>query len=134
MPSATTNWRRISPRFILSVFVLTGIVWLGLSPRFTQAATPTSFSIESVGGQIGIGQADLKQTTINVLQWVLGVLALVAVAMIIASIIIAATSSERAEAAKKTITGAVIGLIIVLLAWAIVLFVARTTGNVTAGG
>lgn len=95
------------------------------------AQTSTTFSVESIGGQLGLGSADLKQTILNIVQWVLGILALVAVAMIISSIIIAATSSERAEAAKKTITGAVIGLIIVLLAWAIVTFVLKTTSNIT---
>jgi hypothetical protein len=99
------------------------------------AATATSFSIESVGSSVGLGNADLQQTTLNILQLVLGLMALVAVAMIIFSVIIAATSSdsERAERAKKTITGAVIGLIVVLLSWAIILFVARTTANVTSG-
>lgn len=103
-------------------------------PKITQALAPTSFSIESVGSSIGLDNADLKATMLNILQWVLGILALVAVAMIIASVIIAATSGEgnRAEVAKKTITGAVIGLIIVLLAWAIVLYVANTTSNVTS--
>lgn len=109
--------------FVVSIFTF--------AAASATAATPTSFSIESVGSSIGLGNADLKTTTINILQLVLGFLALVAVTMIIASVIIAATSSERAEAAKRTITGAIIGLIIVLLAWAIVLFVARTTGNVT---
>lgn len=113
-------------KFSISFALCLLISW----PIVAQAAT--SFSVENVGGSVGLGSADLKQTTINVLQWVLGILALVAVTMIIGSVIIAATSSERAEAAKKTITGAVIGLIIVLLAWAIVYFVARTTANVTA--
>lgn len=98
----------------------------------TQPAHASTFSVESVGSQLGLGGADLKTTVINILQWVLGILALVAVTMIITSVVIAATSSERAEAAKKTIAGAVIGLVIVLLAWAIVLFVANTTSNVTA--
>lgn len=92
----------------------------------------TTFSIESV--DIGLGQADLKTTTLNVIRWVLGIMTLVAVTMIIASIIIAATASDgdRAEKAKRTIAGAVIGMIIILLAWAIVFFVARTTNNVTS--
>lgn len=116
---------------ILALCVALSLTVGVLAPLATHALA-TTFSVESIGGQIGLGGADLKSTTINILQWVLGILALVAVTMIIASIIIAATSSERAEAAKKTITAAVIGLIVVLLAWAIVLFVANTTANVTA--
>lgn len=98
----------------------------------TMSSAVTTFTVaDNVGGSIGLGNADLKQTVINILQWVLGILALVAVTMIIGSVIIAATSSEKAEAAKKTIAGAIIGLVIVLLAWAIVIFVAKTTANVT---
>lgn len=94
----------------------------------------SSFSVESVGGSLGLGNADLRQTVLNVLNWVLGLLALIAVAMIIFSGFIAATSpdAERGERARRVVTGAIIGLIIVLLSWAVVLFVANTTANVTA--
>lgn len=96
------------------------------------AATP--FTIEDVGSSVGLGTSDLKNTTVNVISWVLGIMALVAVAMIIFSGFIAATSGdeERVERAKKTIMGAVIGLIVILLAWAIVIFVAGTTRNVAS--
>ena len=40
-------------------------------------------------------------------------------------------SEDRIATAKKVISAAVIGLIIVLLAWAIVIFVAQTTADVT---
>lgn len=118
-------------RIFFSSLIVIGVLAL-VSPHAHATTTATSFSIESVGGSVGLGNADLKTTVINILNWLLGILALVAVTMIIASVVVAATNSERAEAAKKTITGAVIGLIIVLLAWAIVLFVANTTSNVTA--
>ena len=102
-----------------------------LVPLVVQAQA-TTFSIESVGSEIGIGSADLKQTTINIIQLILGLLALIAVVMIIFSGFIAATASESelCERARKTIVGALIGLVIVLLSWAIVIFVARTTANV----
>lgn len=98
------------------------------------AAAQTSYSIENVGGSVGLGTSDLKQTVVNVIQWVLGVLALVAVLMIIVGgfqWMTAAGNDERIDKAKKIISAAVIGLIIVLLAWAIVIFVAGTTANVT---
>lgn len=109
-------------------------IQLFTAPRLVSVAhAQTSFSIESIGAKIGVGQADLKQTILNILRWVLGILALAAVFMIIFSGFIAATTSdsERGEAARRTIVNALIGLIIVLLAWAIVIFVARTTSNVT---
>lgn len=113
--------------------VLSLVTLLGLTLIVQPVLAASTFSVESVGGQIGLGNADLKDTTLNILRWVLGIMALVAVAMIIFSGFIAVTSSDedRAATAKRVISGAVIGLIVVLLAWAIVLFVTRTTSNVT---
>ncbi len=93
----------------------------------------SAVTIDNVGSTLGLGSADLKQTVINIIQWVLGLLGLIAVVMIILGSIIAATSadSDRGEAAKRTITAAVIGLIVILLAWAIVTFVIGATSNVT---
>lgn len=94
----------------------------------------TSLSIESVGSQIGLGNANLKETVINILQLVLGLLALIAVIMVIIggfTWLTAGGSEEKVDKAKKIISAAVIGLIIVLLAWAVVIFVARTTASVT---
>ncbi|MBI4426135.1 MAG: hypothetical protein HY567_01015, partial [Candidatus Kerfeldbacteria bacterium] len=101
-------------------------------PVMAAAATP--FSIEDIGGSVGLGTSDLKNTVINIISWVLGILALVAVVMIIIGgfqWLTAAGNEEKIEKAKKVISAAVIGLIIVLLAWAIVIFVAGTTRNVT---
>jgi len=93
----------------------------------------TSYIVEPVGSQLGLNETDAKTVTLNILRWVLGIMALVAVAMIIFSGVIAVTSgdSEKGAVARRVISGAIIGLIIVLLAWAIVIFVARTTVNVT---
>jgi len=99
------------------------------------SATVTSYTVENIGGSVGLGTADLKDTVVNIIQWVLGILALVAVVMIIIGgfqWMTAAGNEEKIEKAKKVISAAVIGLIIVLLAWAIVIFVAGTTSNVTS--
>lgn len=92
-----------------------------------------ALTIENVGSTIGVGSADLKQTVVNITQWVLGLLGLIALIMIIYSIIVAATSddSDRAAKAKSGIIAAMIGLVIILISWAIVTFVIGTTTNVT---
>ncbi len=98
------------------------------------ASAQTAFTIEDIGTTLGLGTADLKEVVINIIQWVLGILALVAVVMIIVGGVrwmTAGGNEEHVEGAKKIITAAVIGMIIVLLAWAIVIFVANTTANVT---
>lgn len=83
----------------------------------------------------GLGSADLKSTVINIVNYVLGLLGLIAVIMIIIGgfqWLTAAGNEERVEKAKKVISAAVVGLIVILLAWAIVIFVVGTTSNVTA--
>ena len=97
-------------------------------------AQATSFSIESIGSQLGLGTADLKQTVLNIVQLVLGLMTLIAVVLIIYGGFVWLTSAgneDNIDKAKKIISAAAIGLVIILLAWAIVIFVARTTSNVT---
>ena len=114
-------------KILLSISFLT----LFCLPFVAQAVT--GYSIENIGGLVGLGTADLKSTVVHIIQWVLGILALVAVVMIIYGGFVwmmAAGNEERIEKAKKVISAAVVGLIIIMLAWAIVIFVAGTTANV----
>lgn len=98
------------------------------------ASAVTAFTVEDLGSSLGLGTADLKRTVVNILNWVLGIMALIAVVMIIwggFTWLSAAGNEEKIEKAKKIIGAAVVGLIVILLAWAIVIFVAGTTKNVT---
>ncbi len=118
---------------LLALLILVGGgVFLG--GHRVAAATPTSFSIESIGSQIGVGDFDLKQTLINIIKWALGILAFTGVVYMMYGGFLWLTSrgdEKKIEKAKQTILQAAIGLVIVLLAWAIVLFVIRTTAGVT---
>ena len=110
--------------------VIAGTLGAMALPVISHAAT--TFSIESV--DVGLGQADLKQTVLNVIRLVLGLMTLIAVVLVIYGGFVwltAAGNEENVEKAKKIISAAVIGLIVILLAWAVVIFVARTTANVT---
>lgn len=83
---------------------------------------------------IGLGTADLKDTVTNIINWVLGLLGIVAVIMILYGGFIwltAGGNDEKVENAKKILGSAVIGLVIVILAWAIVNFVVNTTNDVS---
>ncbi|MFZ6036588.1 MAG: pilin [Patescibacteria group bacterium] len=89
---------------------------------------------DNLGSTFGLGTADLENTVINVVQWVLGFLGLIAVIMILIGgfqWITAGGNEEKVASAKKVISAAVIGLIIVLLAWAIVIFVVSQTNDLT---
>jgi len=122
----------------LAAFAMTAVAMpLSVKAQEPTDDTATAVSIESIGDAIGLGNADLKKTVLNILQLVLGLLALVAVVMVIWGGFTWLTSGgneDKVDQAKKIISAAVIGLIIVLLAWAVVIFVTRTTSNVTNDG
>lgn len=91
-------------------------------------------NIGAYGATFGLGTADLASTVVKIVQWVLGFLGLIAVIMILYGGFVwmtAGGNEEKVASAKKIISAAVIGLIVVLLAWAIVIFVVQTANNVT---
>ncbi len=113
---------------ILSASLALGIFLLPLS------AGATALINEDFGSTFGLGTAGLQSTVIKIIQWALGLLGLVAVIMILIGgfqWMTAGGNEEKVASAKKIISAAVIGLIVVLLAWAIVIFVVQTTSNVT---
>jgi len=90
---------------------------------------------DTIGTTLNLGTADLESTVIRIIQWVLGFLGLVAVIMILIGgfqWMTAGGNEEKVASAKKIISAAVIGLIVVLLAWAIVTFVVSQTSTWTA--
>lgn len=102
-----------------------------------RAVHATPFTVEDFGGSVGLGTADLKTTIINIIKWVLGILALTALVFIIYGGVIWLTSAgnpEKIQKAKRIILNAVIGMVIVLISWAIVLFVTRVITGATSGG
>ncbi|MBI5405090.1 MAG: Ig-like domain-containing protein, partial [Candidatus Kerfeldbacteria bacterium] len=125
-----------TPRTIIGI-VLGALILLGGVFAFSHtvgAATP--LSIENIGGSIGLTSTDFKAVVINIIRWALGILTLVAVSFIIYGGFLWLTSNgneKQIEKAKRVILNAVVGLIIVLIAWAIVFFVARTALNSTDG-
>ena len=87
-----------------------------------------------LGTTLELGTADLEETIVRIIQWALGFLGLVAVVLILYGGFVwmtAAGNEDKVSTAKKIISAAVVGLIIVLLAWAIVIFVVDTASDVT---
>lgn len=119
-----------------SILLLATLIIVGVGFWAVQThAASTTFSVESIGGQIGLGDIDLKKVVINIIKWALGVLSLVAVSYMIYGgylWLTAAGNESRIEKAKQVILQAAIGMVIILLAWAIVLFVVRTVANTTS--
>jgi hypothetical protein len=80
---------------------------------------PSAFNLPS-------NQTDLRGAIINVIQYILGFLGLIAVIIILYGGFLwmtAAGNEEKVGKAKQTITAGLIGLIIILSAWAIAAFV-----------
>lgn len=93
-------------------------------PFFSFAQT-----LPDIGSEIGLGSADPKTIVVNIIQLALGFATLIALIFIILGgfqWMLSAGNDEKIAAAKKTISAAIIGLIIVLISWAIVQFVIKT--------
>ena len=89
-----------------------------------------------LGSTFGLGTTDLVGTIIRVVQWVLGLLGLIAVIMIMYGGFLwmtAGGNEENVEKAKKLIIAGVIGLAIILSAYAIARFVVTSLQTATAG-
>ena len=98
-------------------------------------------TIENVGGSLGLGAADLKQTILNVVKLALGLLGLIAVIVMIYGGFVWLTSrgdEKKIDKAKRILLNGAIGLVIILVSWAIVLFIQRfitnATGSAAASG
>ncbi len=101
------------------------------------AVASAAVTIENVGGSLGLGNADLKQTVINIISYVLGLLGLIAIIMILYggfTWMTAGGNEDKIDTAKQIISAAAVGLVIILISWAIVNFVIGATRNVTRGG
>lgn len=106
----------------------------GAGFAFARSAAAVDFFDPS--GTLGLVNVDLIVLVVNILQWVLGLMGLVAVSFIIYGGIVWMTSGgneEKIERAKRIIVNAVIGLVLVLLSWAIVFFVSGTLNNLSNG-
>lgn len=109
--------------------------WLFFSASFfLGSAKASAIRVEDVGGSLGLGVAEPTTVVVNLISTALGLLGILAVIMILLGgfqWMLSAGDEEKIAKAKKTIGGTIVGLIIILLAWAIVNFVIRTVGNVT---
>lgn len=105
---------------LIGIFAVGALV--ATQPQLVQAVEFNA----NTGTDIGLSDQPLENTVKNIINWVLGLLGLIAVIIIIYAGFLwltAAGNEDRITTAKKTILGAVIGLVIILLSYAIVAFV-----------
>jgi type IV secretory pathway VirB2 component (pilin) len=105
-------------------------LYVGAGTALAQTATGNSTLGEIP--KVGNAGVDFRTTILNVLNKVLTFMALLAVVFIVVAgirLVVSQGSDEQKDAAKKTIIYVIIGLVIILLASAIVNFVAQTLGE-----
>ncbi|OGL64426.1 hypothetical protein A3B21_05045 [Candidatus Uhrbacteria bacterium RIFCSPLOWO2_01_FULL_47_24] len=97
--------------------------------------TPTELGIE-FGTATGLGTRDIRTTIASIINVALGLLGIVAVVIILAggfTWMTAAGNEEKVDKAKKMIFAGIIGLAIILSAYAISRFVIESLVTATTG-
>lgn len=101
----------------------------------TLAASPVYAQINTgIGNNLAIGNEDPEEIVISLINWVLGILALIAVIFILLGgfrWMTAGGNEESVEKAKEILIAAIIGLVIIMAAWGIALYAVTVLGNET---
>jgi len=108
------------------------VTFVLLAPVLVQAYTGPEF-----GEEFGLPSGDIRTTAENIVNVILGSLGLITVVLIIYGGVIwmtAGGNEEKISKAKKVITSAIIGLIIIALAWSIFIFTLTITSNAAGTG
>ena len=117
---------------LLKRMVATGTVAALLAPLAVVAQVPevTNAEFTNISSEFNLGtNTDLKQVIINIVKILLGFLGLIAVLIVLYGgfqWMTAAGNEEKVSSARATLTAGLIGLIIILAAYAIAAFVIKT--------
>lgn len=107
------------------IVALVAILSLAVAPQIADAAT-LNLGMDKVRGYIALGTQDLRVTIANIINVAMGLLGIVAVVIILLGgfkWMTAGGSEDKVKEAKKLIVAGVIGLVIILTAFAIANFV-----------
>lgn len=97
-----------------------------LVARTARALTVGDLDKTGVAENLVLGNESPEQLAISVINWVLGILALIAVILILVGgfrWMTAGGNEEKVESAKKTLYAALIGLVIIIAGWGISVYV-----------
>lgn len=104
---------------------------LFLLPQTIQAIT-----ISDVGSSLDLGSRSPEEIAISIINWVLGILSIIAVIIVIYAGFLWMTANgnpDKVEKAKKTLISAIIGLLIILASWGIVWYILNRLIDATGG-
>ena len=122
---------------VLPMLLFVGTLFFGLGLMDVTHAAVSDYGIQTTGRGTTVSETELTQNVKNIINFVLGVLGLIAVCVIIYAgirLTSSAGNDDAKENAKKIITYAIIGLLIVALSWVIVEFVTRALMAAETGG
>lgn len=132
---------KVAIGFILAAFVVFGVLALPALAQTTTAGLGVGETGIQYGEYTGLTGTDIRITIANIIRIALGFLGILAILLILYAGFMwmtAGGSEERVQRAKQILTSAIIGLVIVVMAFAIVSFImGRILGQVsdgTAGG
>lgn len=114
---------------------LAGALWLVPAIALAQTITPSTLGID-YGTVTGLGTRDIRETVAAIINVALGLLGIVAVVIIIAGGFLwmtAGGNEEKVDKARKMIFSGIIGLAIILSAYAIAKFVIEKLVTATTG-
>lgn len=98
-------------------------------PSVTRAADDLStndLGVDAIGNSIKLGSGDVRQTAARIINVALGFLGIIAVVIVLLGgfkYMVAGGNEEKTSEARKLIVSGIIGLAIILSAWAITSFV-----------
>jgi hypothetical protein len=116
----------------LSKWAATGVG--ALAAKGVLAAGDVSV-IPNSAANLNVGNASPEDIVVSVINWILGILALIAVIMILIGgfkWMTAGGNEEKVEGAKKLLIAAIIGLVIILAAWGISIYAISNLLNITS--
>lgn len=117
---------------MIKLIPLALVALICLAPVLVQAYSGPEF-----GEEFGLASGRIEDTAKNIVNIVLSSLGLITVILIIYGGVVwmtAGGNEEKITKAKKIITSAIIGLVIILLAWSIFIFTITTIDTVTESG
>jgi hypothetical protein len=125
------NFQKFASILAVGMSLLTAAPVLASTPISNTELLP-----QNIGGELGLPQGDIRVTIARIIRVAMGLIGIVMVVLIIYGGFLwmtAGGNDDQIGTAKKIITAAVIGLAIVLSAWALTNFIIDQLVAATAG-
>ena len=114
-------------KFVVSFAASLGVVTLLALPALAAGGlTAEDLGVNAIGDEIKLGSGDVRQTAARIINVALGFLGILSVIIVLLGgfkYMLSGGSTEKTDEARKLIVSGIIGLAIILSAWAITSFV-----------